>query len=397
MKRLIIFCFLYTLSFHLWSQQTPSLVGVLPEEVNETSGLIFYNGKLITHNDSGNNPELYELDTLSLQITRTIAVENATNIDWEDLAQDQNYIYIGDIGNNTGDRTDLAIYRIAKVDFDSSNTVMADRIGYSYEDQNNFDTTPNSDWDAEALTILKGQLTLFTKRWQTGGTSVYVIPKSPGEQLAIYLGTTQISGLITAATYNEVSNVLYLLGYSQLLQPFLVRFEDPPGPLSFSGDGEFISLDIGFAQTEAITYIDANTYYFSSERFVNSSPPIALEASLFRMETEDQSVNPEPPPIDPLPVPPSEEEPDQLPEEEEEMEELILFREFGSDILQYELNTEDDLFGRAIFDVTGRRIQYTPEREIEGNRIDISTFSPSVYFITFYLRSKKISKAFISN
>lgn len=396
MKKSIVYLCLFLITPFLWGQQTISLVGVLPEEVNETSGLIFYNGKLITHNDSGNSAELYEIDTLSLQITRTIQIENAVNIDWEDLTQDQNFIYIGDIGNNNGDRTDLAVYRIAKAEFDNSDSVSADRIGFSYEDQSNFTTTPNSDWDAEALTVLRGQLTIFTKRWQSSGSTVYVVPNTPGENMAINLGTTQISGLVTAATYNEATNVLFLLGYSRQLIPFLVRFKDPPGPLSFSGTGELTSLGIGFSQTEGIGFVDANTYYISSERFVNSSPPIALEANLYKLETQDQLIEPNPPPEIPEPDTPSEDGPDSLPEEGNN-EELILYRAFGSSLLQYELNTDDDLFGRAIFDTTGKRIQFTPEYEIEGNSIDISTLESSVYYLTLYLRKKIISKAFISN
>ena len=77
----------------------------LPAEVIETSGLLFLNGKLITHNDSGDDSNLYEIDTITGNITRTVSVSNATNIDWEDIAQDDTYIYIGDFGNNNGTRT----------------------------------------------------------------------------------------------------------------------------------------------------------------------------------------------------------------------------------------------------------------------------------------------------
>ena len=52
----------------------------LPTDINETSGLIFFNGKLITHNDSGDNAKLYEIDTISGSISRSIAITNANNI-----------------------------------------------------------------------------------------------------------------------------------------------------------------------------------------------------------------------------------------------------------------------------------------------------------------------------
>ena len=397
MKRIIVnFILLFWLP--LVSAQSVTLVGTLPQAVNETSGVIIYNGSLITHNDSGNSTQLFEIDLSTLEITRTIEISNATNVDWEDITQDDSYIYIGDIGNINGNRTDLVIYRVAKSDFDSSDVVTADRIDFNYEDQQSFLSTPNSDWDAEALTVVRGQLTIFTKRWSSGGTTAYAVPGSPGQHAAVNIGTAQVNGLVTAATYNPDSDVLYLLGYSEFLQPFLLRFENPPGPLSFGLGGEYSVPDIGFSQTEGMGFLDFNTYYITSERFENQSPPVVLAASLFLLKTEDTPVESEPPPEEePAPEEPDE-DPDPEPEPQEGLnDELIIYREFGSDVLQYVLNTEDDLFGRAIYDLQGRRIEYIPESEIESNSIDISTLGSSIYFLTFYLRTKILSKPFISN
>ncbi len=54
-------------------------IGEMPPELTENSGLIFYDGKLISHNDSGNTPELFEIDTISLQTTRKVTISNAIN------------------------------------------------------------------------------------------------------------------------------------------------------------------------------------------------------------------------------------------------------------------------------------------------------------------------------
>lgn len=96
------------------------VVNALPQAVNETSGLIYWNGGLWTHNDSGNPPELYKLDTLSGQILQTIIISGVQNIDWEDIAQDETHIYIGDFGNNAGNRTDLKVLKISKTDIPAS-------------------------------------------------------------------------------------------------------------------------------------------------------------------------------------------------------------------------------------------------------------------------------------
>mgnify|MGYP007089475796 FL=1 len=135
---------------------------VLPSEVEETSGLIFLNGKIITHNDSGDDPNLYEIDTISGTILRIINITNATHIDWEDISQDNTYIYIADIGNNNGDRDNLIIYKILKSDFISSTSVTAEQITFSYEDQTDFTSQPNnSNFDAEAIAVYEENIFIF--------------------------------------------------------------------------------------------------------------------------------------------------------------------------------------------------------------------------------------------
>lgn len=137
----------------------------LPVTIEETSGLIFFNNRLITHNDSGNTAQLFELDTISGAINRTVTVSNATNVDWEDIAQDDSYIYVGDFGNNNGNRTDLKIYRISKTDYEASTSVIADIINFSYADQIDFTSNPNNtNWDAEGLVVWGELLICFFKK-----------------------------------------------------------------------------------------------------------------------------------------------------------------------------------------------------------------------------------------
>ena len=90
--RSLSFIILLFWSAVVFGQTDIQSLGVLPATLEESSGLIFYGDRLITHNDSGNLPELYELDPTTLAITRTVVVNNAENIDWEDLTQDENYI-----------------------------------------------------------------------------------------------------------------------------------------------------------------------------------------------------------------------------------------------------------------------------------------------------------------
>lgn len=365
--------------FGVYSQPQLSLLGALPQEIQETSGLIYYNNKVYTHNDSGGDALLYEVDTLNLNISRTIQVNNAENVDWEDLARDDNYLYIADIGNNLGNRRDLTIYRVLLTELDTENTVTAESIRFSFADQTVFDSGTNSDWDAEALISYGNELVIFTKQWQSLGTVAYTVPKTPGDYIAQRAGTNPVNGLVTGGTYNEQSGIVYLVGYSTLLQPFLFRMADLPTPFALGGGGERFNLDAGFAQIEAITSVDDNHYLLSSEAFSSTSPPITLAPSLFSLLTNDV-------------VEEASDEGDSGTAEGNT--ELSVFVPFGTKTLEYNLVTDRDIIGWEIFDTTGRRVDKLIGTQIVDNQIDVSALSSSVYYLAFYLRGTTIAKPF---
>jgi hypothetical protein len=260
----------------------------LPIILSESSGAIFFNDKLIIHNDSGNENKLYELDTISGLVTRTVTVTNATNVDWEDIAQDNTSIYIGDIGNNSGDRTDLKIYKINKSDYLSSTNVTAEIINFSYSDQIDFAPNPITEWDAEALISFDANnLILFTKNWVNGTTKAYSIPKNSGTFTIDSLTTTLSSGgLITGATYNPSTEKVYSIGYNSVLQPFVWVSENFTNNDVFSGTNtQTLLTSLGFEQAEAITYIEANRYFITSESF--NIPPFSDNGKLVSFTTND--------------------------------------------------------------------------------------------------------------
>ena len=78
----------------------------LPKQILETSGLEFFKDALLTHNDSGGNPSLYAFNEAGI-ILKEYSIMEAENVDWEDITQDENYIYIADSGNNKGKRQNL--------------------------------------------------------------------------------------------------------------------------------------------------------------------------------------------------------------------------------------------------------------------------------------------------
>jgi hypothetical protein len=240
-------------------------IGVLPAEVNESSGLIFLNGRLITHNDSGNPGMLYEIDTLSAQVLRSVVVKNHGNIDWEDICRDSNYIYIGDFGNNMGNRTNLRVLRISIADYLASDSVDAEAIHFSYADQTNFNPGNfSTNFDAEAIVCTAQYLYIFTKQWGKPGTKVYPLSKTPGTYSLVASDSLSVNGLITGADF--WNNKLSLTGYTSQ-NVFILVASGFSWPHVSSGNiiTQNVTLN-GSIQVEAIAYNQGNKAYISSEQ-----------------------------------------------------------------------------------------------------------------------------------
>ncbi|NJK86031.1 MAG: hypothetical protein HC906_08800 [Bacteroidales bacterium] len=93
---------------------TVEKIGDLPDEIDESSGIVVYDNLIWTFNDSGGENLIYGLSKKDGSIQKKITLKNTTNTDWEDIAQNDKYIFVGDIGNNDGSRKDLKIYLLDK-------------------------------------------------------------------------------------------------------------------------------------------------------------------------------------------------------------------------------------------------------------------------------------------
>ena len=92
---------------------TPVYSVQLPSELLETSGITRFQQGLVAHNDNSDE-QLYVIDTLNGSILQTFTLNGTSNFDWEEITQDSLYLYVGDFGNNAGNRTDSHILRIEK-------------------------------------------------------------------------------------------------------------------------------------------------------------------------------------------------------------------------------------------------------------------------------------------
>lgn len=240
----------------------------LSSSLVESSGLVYFDGGLFSHNDNSDTA-LYKLDTITGVIQQTFPLSNVSNTDWEDISQDATHFFIGDFGNNVnGNRTDLHILRIEKSSLLSGSAVI-DTIWFTYANQTDFSPTGgnNTDFDCEALIVGADSIFLFTKEWNTTGTAVYSLPKLPGTYIAAYKDHLTVSGLITGATYLEQENLIVLSAYSSFLQPFIFLLYDFNGNDFFGGNKRKIGLNLPFHQIEGITTNDGKKYFITNEAF----------------------------------------------------------------------------------------------------------------------------------
>ncbi|HET6648484.1 MAG TPA: hypothetical protein VFH01_14245, partial [Pyrinomonadaceae bacterium] len=142
--------------------------------IRESSGLVASRstpGFFWTHNDSGDGPFIYAFDSggAGKGVWR---VSGASAFDWEDMSagpgsiRGQNYLYIGDIGDNNERRSEIIVYRVVEPKINAINsrssktkpavTESAEAIHLKY---------PDGKHDAETLMVhpVTGSIFIVTK------------------------------------------------------------------------------------------------------------------------------------------------------------------------------------------------------------------------------------------
>ena len=230
----------------------------LPKKIDETSGLEFFKGHFVTHNDSGGKSKLYSF-TSEGDFLKSYKIKGATNIDWEELTADNNYIYICDTGNNYGTRKDLKIYKIDK-DF-----ILKDSILISYENQKSFKRKRKNRYDAEAVASVDSVLLLFSKDRKKLSTQVYFIPKEAKSYILKPIAEFQVEALVTAADYDPISKTLALTSYTFEGDQYLYRFLNfNINDINNSKFDKYL-IPVKPAQIEAIKIEDSSSFWITSE------------------------------------------------------------------------------------------------------------------------------------
>lgn len=255
----------------------------LSPALKETSSLLFWNSVLWTTNDD-RDTTLYGMDSTGV-IQKKIPLQKIANTDWEEMAQDSLYFYIGDFGNNvSGNRKDLHILRIKKESL-AQNTPKIDTISFSYSDQTDFRKAKSNttNFDCEAFIVTDDSIYLFTKQWKRKSTTVYALPKTPGNHVAQLKESYNVKGLITGATYVPSKKIIVLSGYSKTVSPFIYLLYNYNKSDFFTANKRKIKIALPFHQIEGITTQDGLKYYLTNENFV-TKPIINTPQQLHRFD-----------------------------------------------------------------------------------------------------------------
>lgn len=182
-------------------QDVPVINPVIAGFIDEASGIAHShadNGSLWVQQDSGNPPEL-TLISQAGKFLKKVAIKNATNRDWEDLAiskdaaSGKDFIYLADIGDNNQTATSYFIYRFQEPDENATEVNNAEKFTFKYSDGSH---------DAEAILVdnLTHDIYIITKRGLN--SRIYILPSpqsTSSENTASYVGSLNYTGVTSAA------------------------------------------------------------------------------------------------------------------------------------------------------------------------------------------------------
>ena len=166
----------------------PDVVGTFSADpLSEVSGMVksrSYTNTYWVVNDSGNGNRLFAVNNEGNNIIPTFSrfsfygedaeegkeqwegfrVLYAENIDWETMTVDDNYLYVGDVGNNFNNRRDLKVYLLSEIDpTASTQSAVIKMLPVRYPDQTEFPSIVSPHFDSEAMFIADGALYFITK------------------------------------------------------------------------------------------------------------------------------------------------------------------------------------------------------------------------------------------
>jgi hypothetical protein len=206
--------------------------------------------------DAGNKNNLYGLNTQG-KIIKDLDISNASNIDWEDLTSDDSgNLYIGDFGNNSKNRDDFTIYKVANPNTEARHTT-AEKINFLLPKEMKSE-------DFEAFFILNDFFYIFSK--ENKSSILLKVPNIIGKHTAELIADFNLDGKhhkITSADVSDDGKTVALLNHDKLW-----KISDFESDNFFKGTIEELKFNHD-SQKEGICFKNANTVYITDEKNKN--------------------------------------------------------------------------------------------------------------------------------
>lgn len=230
----------------------------------EISGMCVYDNSIYALNDGGNGSYIFKLELETGKLEEQYRIRNIRNRDWEELTVFGKYLYIGDFGNNSGLRDDLAIHRI-RIDSLAYPypPVITTEINYLSHGKSKLDKNDNI-WDCEAMVVSDEGIFCFSKNRKDLITYLYHISEEGKKNTLSPADSFAPGFMVTGACYDTGSKSLYLCGYYKN-ETYLLRYKNISG-VDLSGEYEkYILPDLKNTQVESV-FVSKNYIYLASEK-----------------------------------------------------------------------------------------------------------------------------------
>lgn len=190
--------------------------------LSEISGMAYDGDRIYAINDGGNGPYVFVINPVSGETIERYRIDNIRNKDWEEITVSGDHVYIGDFGNNRGNREDLVIYTIHK-DSLSFKEPPVSVTSISYSEQKTFNKSRHDhEWDCEAMTVRDEKIYCFSKDWKNRQTKMYIAERGKNNMMEA-VDSFDVGFLVTGAFFDEKDNSLFLCGYYDH-ETYLIHF-----------------------------------------------------------------------------------------------------------------------------------------------------------------------------
>jgi hypothetical protein len=240
--------------------------------LGEASGIIPSSrrpGTFWTHNDSGDGPFLYAVDSAGTNLGRLV-IRGATTVDWEAISSGPctvstgTCLFIGDIGDNNARRPMITIYVVPEPDppsgpADTSQVaVVEDTIVLRYPDRAH---------DAEAMAVVGGWLYIVTKD-RTGPPLLFRSPARIGgpRVLALMQQLPISTGLLRGRLVTDIavsSDARFLVARTYVSVHFFALHDGSVEPLN---DRDGLVIPVVETQGEGMCFDAAGRLILIGER-----------------------------------------------------------------------------------------------------------------------------------